>query len=70
MERGIGKRDKWKMVVVGVKASVATMAMASEVGGVALVVVAGSSPACPCDYLRLFCCGEVGAAAAGVLWQR
>ena len=55
-EEGIG---------VGVEASVATMAEVSEDKGSTMVAVVSSSPACPCDYLGLFCCGEVGAAAAG-----
>lgn len=49
----------------GVEASVATMAEASKVGGVATVAIVGSSSACQWDYLGLFCCGEVGAAVAG-----
>ena len=54
----------------GVKVSVATMVKASDVGGMATVAVVGSSLTCPCDYLGLFCCSEVGAAVAGPLWQR
>ena len=52
-------------VGVGVEASVATIAEAYEVRGMAMVEVVGSSPACSWDYLGLPYCGEVGAAVAG-----
>ena len=52
-------------VGVGVEASVATIAEAYEVRGMAMVEVVGSSPPCSWDYLGLPCCGEVGAAVAG-----
>ncbi|EMS54375.1 hypothetical protein TRIUR3_22298 [Triticum urartu] len=50
---------------VGVEAFVTTMMGVCDVGDTAMVAVVGSSPACSWDYLGLFCCGEVGAAAAG-----
>ena len=56
---------------VGVEASVATMMGVCDVGDAAMVAIVGSSLACSwADYLGLFCCGEVGAVAAGALWRR
>ena len=70
MELGIIKRDRWKLVVFCVEASVARMMGVCNVGDAAMVAVVGSSPACLWDYLGLFCCREVGAAATGPLWRR
>lgn len=65
MELGISKWDKGKAAGVGVEAYVATMMEASEVGGVAMVAVVGSSSGCPWDYLGLFWCGKVGDVSVG-----
>lgn len=46
------------------------MAKASNVGGVAIAAVVGSSPVCPCDYHILLCCGEAGVVVARPVWQR
>lgn len=48
---------------VGVEASVATGEC--DDGDATMVAIVGSSSACSWDYLRLSCCDEVGAAAAG-----
>ena len=53
---------------VGVETSVATMMGVCDVGDAVMVAIVDSSPACSwVDYLGLFCCGEVGVAAAGTL---